>query len=131
MIRKWQPEDLHLVADALLELKQNATWANELEYDKEELCKWLLHVFTNHMSAVFLHDLGGDIHAIVGVTIIRSYLPPHAAIMEEWCLWGSDAQSVMETWAAAKAWGKTRGAMFAKRSKQEGCREHSKWEKLT
>jgi len=130
MIRTWGPDDLHLVARAMLELKMGATWANDLQYDQEELVKWLLSIYVDHRVMVFLDDNDGNISAVIGVLLDTFFLPPHPSLLNEWCMWGTDAKTVMKTWAVAKEWGRTHGALYAKRSIQDRHREHLKWEKL-
>ena len=131
MIRKWQPEDLAVVADALLRLHQKTTWLHDLSVDQEDLTKWLLGLYLNHQVTVFLSDDDqGHVLAILGVKIDHYYHPPHFAYMEEWCLWGNDTRDIVKLWREARQWGKDRGALFAKRGILDGYNEQVKWEKL-
>jgi hypothetical protein len=134
IIRHWNQHDLPAVGVALRDLRQYTFQFHSGEYDAslEEVIKWLVGVYADTRSTVIIGEEQGDIVAIIGVTYESMALPPFLVTLHEWCLWGTAPKPIAQVWKAAKQWGKTRGAVFAKRSilQQNRSHEHIKWEKL-
>ena len=134
MIRQWQPTDIPLVTLAMLDLKKKTIFEDSgYDTDPQEGVKWLHNVYLDHMKTVYIYeDEDGQVQGICAVGLEENMFPPHVRVLSEWCMWGDSPKVMAQLWKQAKWWGKTHGALFAKRATSvEHNREVVKWEKLT
>lgn len=129
-VREWAVSDIPCVANVMLRLQDMVPWGSEYPATYNDHIKWLTTKYMDYTSMVFLNIQDDVCVGACGVTCELSMYPPCIKMMYEWCLWGESAKDVSKTWVEAKKWGRSRGALYAKRSILHANRETIKWEKL-